>query len=229
MKDGLLFLGRINMEKFDIFPTPIGVSNIPVSKNLIHYFKTAETNPVFNTQNITSVAYGTHSKNTNVLRERACENFRKQVIDEVNKFAREILCIETETMLDVCSWISIKMPGQEHITHTHPNSIITAVFYIDEIYEEGPIFFTKYSKGSSTYEIRPRVNQQMLEKSMYSESIQFVPKQFDLLMFPSYLPHGVPKNTTKKIRYSISCNFMPANESGMKENLTHFPYTNAII
>ena len=217
------------MEKFDIFPTPIGVSNIPISKNLLNYFKTAETNPVFNNPNITAGAYGTHSKNTNIIRERGCENFRKQVIDEINKFSREVLCIETETMLDVCSWVSIKMPGQEHITHTHPNSIITAVFYIDEVYEECPIFFTKHSRGSSTYEIRPRVNQQMLDKSIYSETIHFSPKQFDLLMFPSYLPHGVPRNNTKKARYSISSNFVTANESGMRENLTYFPYTNAII
>lgn len=229
MKDGRLFLGGIDMNKFDIFPTPIATSNIPVSKNLINYFKTVETNPLFNGQNGTAVSYGTHSKSTNILREKGCENFRRLVIDEVNKFARDVLCIETETMLDVCSWVSIKTPGQEHITHSHPNSIITAVFYIDEVYSECPIFFAKQARGNSLYEIRPRINQEMLERSLYSEAVYFSPKQFDLLMFPSYLPHGVPRNTTKKARYSISCNFMTANESGMRENLTYFPYTNAII
>ena len=43
-----------------------------------------------------------------------------------------------------------------------------------------------------------------------------------LLLFPSYLPHSVPTNTTNYIRKSLSFNIVPKKGLGVEKHLTEF-------
>ena len=43
-----------------------------------------------------------------------------------------------------------------------------------------------------------------------------------LLLFPSYLPHSVPTNTTNYIRKSLSFNVVPKKGLGVEKHLTEF-------
>ena len=226
MRDGRSYLGHIKLMKtFEIFPTPISVTNIKISQNLINYFKTVE---MF-TQN-ESINYGFYSKDTQILRSKPCEELRKIILKDVTEYSREVLCFDTKGMLDVHSWVSVKLPGQNHVPHGHPNCAVTAVFYFDDVQGECPLSFHKnVSRGSNTFEMRPKFDEKKLSESKYSDTTYFKPDQFDMLIFPSYQIHGVPANTSKKNRYSLAMNFVPMNELGTKDNLTHFIYNNAIV
>lgn len=221
-----MLIGAINnMKIFEILPTPISVVNIKISKNLINYFKTIEM-----VTKGESINYGIHSKDTQILRSKNCVELRKEILHHVTEYAREILCFDTKQMIDVHSWVSVKMPGQHHIPHGHPNSCVTAVFYFDEVQGECPLSFHKNTnRGNGVFEMRPRYNEQKLHESKYSEITFVKPEQFDMLIFPAYQTHGVPMNTSKKNRYSLAINLVPANELGTQDNLTHFMYDSAVI
>ena len=213
------------MKTFDLFPTPISICNIKISENLVNYFKTVE----MVTQNEGN-NYGFHSKNTQILRTKQCEKLRVEILNYVTQYSKEILCFDTKLMVDSHSWVSVKLPGQNHVPHGHPNSIVTGVFYFDEVQGECPLsFFKNVSRGSNVFEMRPKFDEKKLEESKYCDVAHFKPNQFDMVIFPAYLNHGVPVNTTKKNRYSLAMNFVPANELGTKDNLTHFIYNNAIV
>ena len=221
-----MFLGAINiMKTFEIFPTPVSVVNIKISQNLVNYFKTIEM-----VSKGESINYGLHSRDTQILRSKQCVELRKEILHHITTYAREILCLDTKEMVDVHSWVSVKMPGQSHVPHGHPNSCVTAVFYFDEVQGECPLSFHKnMNRGSGVFEMRPTFNEQKLNTSRYSETAFIKPEKFDMLIFPAYQNHGVPVNTSKKNRYSLAINLVPANELGTQDNLTHFMYNSAVI
>ena len=45
-----------------------------------------------------------------------------------------------------------------------------------------------------------------------SEFIQLAPKKYDLIIFPSYLPHFVEANKSNKPRISLACNAQIRND-----------------
>ena len=127
------------------------------------------------------------------------------------------------------SWVSRKQPGQHHTMHTHPNSLISGVFYYGEPSEQTPaIKFHKMQGG---------INQQVLQPAVKPDkrSSKFAWKEFAvnfapglLLLFPSYLFHSVPINESKTIRSSVAFNVVPKMRLGSEENLTELDFNKII-
>ena len=104
-----------------------------------------------------------------------------------------------------------KVDNHEHIyTHVHPNSYLSGVFYFDN---DSPIKFVNPTQNS--WKFKPKFNQDVIEsKNLHSFNINPKPKL--LLIFPSFLPHSVPKLTPSTIspRFSIAFNIIPKGEFG---------------
>ena len=115
------------------------------------------------------------------------------------------------------SWINLLKPSSGgHHTHNHANSIISGVFYIKANPKLDTIVFdnhmvdyhNKLHIGVKKYNI------------FNSESMHVPVKTGKLLLFPSYLYHGVKPTQGKEDRVSMSFNAFPYGTIGRKEDLT---------
>jgi len=105
--------------------------------------------------------------------------------------------------------------------HTHPNGLISGVFYYGPTVEKTPaIKFHKIAAAVNVSYILPKTvdKKKNLKYSQNEFSIIFEPGL--LLLFPSYLNHSVPINKTDKPRHSLAFNIVPTVGFGDERNLT---------
>jgi len=111
------------------------------------------------------------------------------------------------------SWANFTEPGQYHHKHSHPNSIISGVFYPQADRELDKIYF--YKDG---YE---RIKLTADEYNPYnSESWWYETGAGDLIIFPSNLTHMVQTKQGEGTRISISFNTFLKGYIGSDESLT---------
>ena len=98
------------------------------------------------------------------------------------------------------SWANYTEPNQYHHKHTHPNSFISGVFYINAIKNEDMIKF--YKDLPFVYQINHNQS-----NNYNSSDVAIFVESNDLILFPSNFSHSVPPTTSKEIRISIAFNF----------------------
>jgi uncharacterized protein (TIGR02466 family) len=165
--------------------------------------------------------YGCRSKNSYILDSLECTDLKKFILGCVYDFASTSLLYEYKEYKFSQSWISHKHPGQHHTTHSHPNSLISGVFYYGEPDKNIPaIKFHKPSGGINASYISPKIKNDKRESKFAWEtfSVEFEPGL--LVLFPSYLLHSVPLNTSDKVRCSLAFNVVPTIGLGREETLT---------
>jgi uncharacterized protein (TIGR02466 family) len=97
------------------------------------------------------------------------------------------------------SWININPPGASHHRHSHINSILSGVLYLQTDEASGRFLVHR----SDTRTIK---NKTKNFNKFNFEYLFFEPKQFELYLFPSSLEHSVEENKSNKNRISLSFN-----------------------
>jgi len=201
----------------DLFPTPILVTRMPDSlSNIIPFLDAQKPNTGSDEAN-----YGERSANSYILNEPECVEVKKFILEHIKEYAENILLYDYKTWELSQSWISRKQPGQHHMMHTHPNSLLSGCFYYGQPEKETPaIKFHKMQGGINQQVIQPAEKpDKRSSKFAWKEfSINFSPGL--LLLFPSYFFHSVPINESKVVRSSLAFNVVPKNKLGSEENLT---------
>jgi uncharacterized protein (TIGR02466 family) len=108
------------------------------------------------------------------------------------------------------SWLTLSGKGQSHHTHTHPNSIVSGVLYINLGHNDGINFHR--SEDPIWYEL---IRQ---EENYYNALQYFVQTNIgDLLLFPSNVRHGVRQVQEDIQRVSLSFNSFFSGKLGRDE------------
>ena len=168
--------------------------------------------------------YGVHSKNTYIMDEPECVDLKKFVLGLAKDFARKTLMYDYDEWIFSQTWVSWKEPGQQHVPHTHPNSIISAVFFYGYGEEETPAIqfhkndFAGTGQSIMLREVVPKEGKELSPYAWKTFTVNFKPGL--LLMFPSYFRHSVPRNETKYTRKSVSMNIVPRGIIGDPHSLT---------
>lgn len=76
--------------------------------------------------------------------------------------------------------------GASHAPHTHPNSVVSGVYYIESNGQGSPLVF--YNQNSV---------QHFKNYATYSSAVESYEGR--LILFPSWLLHGVPENRNKDV------------------------------
>ena len=209
----------------ELFPTPVYVANLPNElSNVIPFFDAQPPNSGSDEAN-----YGERSANSYILNEPECVEMKKYILQHVKEYAESILLYEYDSYELSQSWVSRKQPGQHHTMHTHPNSLISGVFYYGPPAPETPaIKFHKMTGGFNVSYIQPKTKaDKRPSKFAWNEfAVQYTPGM--LLLFPSYLFHSVPINNTEYIRSSLAFNVVPKTNLGQEENLTELRFDKII-
>jgi uncharacterized protein (TIGR02466 family) len=215
-----------NIEVLPLFPSPL-FTNVYTGPNLNNTIRFLDESKI--KDGGMADTYGFHSDDTYILEAKECAPLKNFIIDNILFFGKEILMYAYDEYELSQSWISLKQPGQHHTMHTHPNSLISGVFYYGEEDPEIPtITFHKPVAGINVSYLSP-VYQADRRKSEYAwDSFSVNYTSGLLLLFPSYVFHSVPINKSKKDRKSIAFNVLPKGKIGDVNSLTELLFHKVI-
>ena len=131
--------------------------------------------------------------------------FILEIEEQSNNFAKELKIYQKGKIESL--WININEYKDCNRIHTHPNCIISGVFYVKVPDKSGEILFYHPS-----HELMSRDWSVDLKYNMYTSlTMRITPKKGDIFLFPSWLEHGVGPNLSQEKRISISFNLVKEN------------------
>ena len=204
----------------DLFPTPLFETNIPEKfSSVISWFYEQEL-----AIGVDSSNYGERSKNSYILDSPECTDLKNYILSLVKEYG-DILGYNYSSYKTSQSWLSFKHPGQLHSSHTHPNSLISGVFYFGNITSSTPsIKFLKSSGGFNQSILMPQLSENPKYPQYSSPEFYMNALPGRLLLFPSYLTHAVPINNSNDVRCSLAFNIVPTEGLGDEMLLTELKF-----
>jgi uncharacterized protein (TIGR02466 family) len=144
---------------------------------------------------------GWHSANNLHQRDRFSEF--TQIVDlnvlEVAKFLGWDLQ-QFSLNITTC-WAIVNGKFASNSVHNHPNSILSGVYYLKAPENCGGIYFSD-PRPASQMLIPP-----VLEFNLWTfPKVSYKPHEGTMLLFPSWLLHGVEMNMSEEVRISLSFN-----------------------
>ncbi len=188
-----------------LFPIPIGMFNLdrPLTDEELLFARGQETRS--NAGNLTS-------QNSYVLRDSLMTPLRSWVEDCLSEYFKATVNPSNDIQLRITqSWFNYSETGQWHHKHTHPNSLVSGVFYLNTNSDD-KIYF--HRSGYQQFKFTPQ------DWNLYNtESWWFEAVTGRLVLFPSSLEHSVPNVTGEAVRISMSFNSFPVGTIGSDANL----------
>jgi uncharacterized protein (TIGR02466 family) len=204
-----------DVQVFNLFPVPLYVTTYDQNTtDIVKYFDSCEMN------NASEGGYGIISKNSYVIDNPICNPLSNFIMFHMREFATNIMRYNYEKIQFAQSWLTYKMPGQFHKAHTHPNTLIAGVFYYDRQEDDAAICFSKEAKSFNRSYFEPSLLPDYNNHPYSQEEIYFSPKQNNLIIFPSYVTHGVPPNQTNRVRKALGVNALTKGTLGDRETIS---------
>jgi uncharacterized protein (TIGR02466 family) len=181
-----------NTRIMDLFPTPLYINNIDAP--LINQQK----NYLLNLPKIQNMG-NLRSESGYIFEYPLFAELKKTINEHIKEY---INIVYPNSNLDVYitqSWANYTEPNEYHHKHSHPNSFISGVFYVNAIKNEDMIKF--YKDLPFIFQINHNQN-----NNYNSQDVAILVETGDLVLFPSNFTHNVPPTTSKETRISISFN-----------------------
>jgi uncharacterized protein (TIGR02466 family) len=196
------------MNIVSLFPTPVGQFKFARKLTDGEYAFMSEQEKKPNMGNTTS-------KDRKILEHEQFKDLREFVDESIHKYFDEVIKPEFDVKLRITqSWLNYTEPGQYHHKHAHPNSVLSAVFYVDADPEVDKIYF--YS--TRTYKqisFKPR------DWNLFNSESWWLPvSSGDLVVFPSHFEHSVEVKSGNNTRISLALNTFPVGYVGDDDSLT---------
>tara|TARA_A100000171_G_C2116430_1_gene138081 strand:+ start:862 stop:1482 length:621 start_codon:yes stop_codon:yes gene_type:complete len=180
-----------------IFSTPIYQSSLQrdFTDEELNFFKTNKKMTKTNLNGLTT------SEDTYILNHAAMSNLKKNIYEFLLDYYEKIICTDDKVSPYITqSWLNWQEHNQGHHDHSHPNSFISGVLYINCFEDKDSIKFTKEG-----YEFFKFFN--LKSFNIFNSSTWTMPVKSGLIiLFPSYLMHNVDKNKFQHTRTSLAFN-----------------------
>ena len=193
------------------FPTPVGFVQIDeaLNKKMLEFIKIKQLKIIKNSGG----GGNSISSDVNILENDELSDIKKVLTDSVNQYFKKMVNNDKDTKLYITkSWINVNKNGESHHPHNHPNSIVSAVLYIDTCERDTITFMNPNISifGNFRFTDTPA-------PSWLAPEWNIPIKMNTLLMFPSSLPHqvNVRPNTCTGTRISLSFNTWFKGEMGL--------------
>ena len=181
-----------NTRIMDLFPTPLYINNI--HEPLINQQKDYLLNlpKILNMGNL-------RSESGYIFEYPLFVELKKTINEHIKEYVNIVYPNSNLNVYITQSWANYTEPNEYHHKHSHPNSFISGVFYVNAIKNEDMIKF--YKDLPPIYQINH--NQ---PNNYNSQDVAILVETGDLVLFPSNFQHNVPPTTSKETRISISFN-----------------------
>lgn len=193
----------------EVFPTPIVFNNLdrPFTIEELQFVERCSLDTNNNIGNKVS-------NNTYVLNDPAMVNIKKFIEHNVECWFRDIDDPFYEIKPYITqSWLNYTEQGGHHFKHTHPNSIVSGVLYINADREKDSIYFSRTENKQIAIEPRNF-------NKFNSPSWKYQIGTRDLIMFPSSLPHHVDDTYGSHTRISLAFNVFVQGLLGDEKSLS---------
>jgi uncharacterized protein (TIGR02466 family) len=153
------------------------------------------------------------SLDTNIFGNLALADLKSLCLEALQDYVLKVLAPQSDVSFYITqSWANFTDTHEFHHQHTHQNSIISGVLYIettenDRIFFHHPELYEQFSFGQSSYNM------------WNSKSWFFDVKAPQLFIFPSSLIHRVATKETPGTRISVSFNTFVKGKFGVNDQL----------
>ena len=183
------------MRIHSLFPTPIGETVRKVTSKEKEFFEKLQNEPRTKNQG------NTFTQDNHVLDKSELYDLKIDLTDIVNNYFKTVYKPKFDAELYITiSWVNYTETKQWHHAHSHSNSIISGVYYI-ETDESDRIFFNSPNVDSLGLKIKSKEFNHWNSSDWWWET----PKD-NVLLFPSSLVHRVEPTTNKNVRVSLAFN-----------------------
>ena len=200
---------EIKRNVVNLFPTPIYISTtgIILTKKELDFVKKIKEDCFLSTGNI-------RSKDSYILEKKEFIHIKKELEKEIKYYFKEVLKAADVEPYITQSWLNYTQVNQFHHPHSHPNSLVSGVFYIEADKENDKISFVK-----------PNYCQQLELKvkefnDWNSKSWALPTETGDVFLFPSTLEHNVDYKKGTNTRISLAFNIFVKGVLGQENSLT---------
>ena len=200
----------IQSDIMGIFPSPIYSSklNRPLSKEELSFIDKTKEDVYKNKGNTTS-------NNKNILEDKVFKNLKDDLYLRVKDYFDKIISSSNNiTPYITQSWLNYTETNQFHHKHSHPNSLVSGVFYINCHEEYDKINFFNDNYKSIVLDVE--------NWNLYNSETWWVPvKTGDIILFPSSLKHMVETKQGNNTRISLAFNVFVKGNIGNEKNSTY--------
>jgi uncharacterized protein (TIGR02466 family) len=197
------------MPIYQLFPEPVYFSKLGRSltqkelKTIAQYKEKTKDNDGNN-----------RTKDSYVLEHKTFKNLKKDLNKKIINYFNEIICPSNPLIPYITqSWINYTERNQFHHRHSHSNSYVSGVFYIDAKKEFDKIKFFK--SGYSPFKL-PQTKFNLFNSSTWWYPVE----SGDVVLFSSSVEHGVEIKEGINTRTSLSFNVFFKGAIGTKDYLT---------
>ena len=157
----------------------------------------------------------TRSSDSYILNHKSFSFLKKELYSRVEDYFNKVLSTtDAITPYITQSWLNFTETNQFHHKHSHANSLVSGVFYINCHEESDKITFFKPEVFQT---IRPEIKNWNLYNS---ESWWLTVKTGDIILFPSSLNHMVETKEGDNTRISLAFNVFIKGTIGNNKQLT---------
>ncbi len=176
----------------DLFPTPLYITNInkPISLHQKEHLLNAPK--IENMGNL-------RGEDGYVLNHPVFAELKHFITQCIKEYVDSLYENKDLDVYITQSWANYTKPKEFHHKHSHPNSFISGVFYINAVKGEDMIKFHK-DRTSFFSLITGQPN------NYNSNDVAILVETGDLVLFPSSFVHEVPPTISEETRISISFN-----------------------
>ena len=188
-----------------LFPVPVFEKKLDnyeqLNKDLEKYIYDLQKNDPKG--QIKSNSGGWHSPFFNVKNSAILQKFIASFSDYLYKVISGSMSwkCEPKNVVIVNMWSIINKKNTFNIRHDHPNSIMSAAYYVKAKKNSGNITFYDPRQVKTMY--HPPIKEY---NELSSEAVKMEPEEGKLLLFPAYLHHSVDENLSNNDRIVISFN-----------------------
>ena len=197
------------MKVTSLFPIAVASSKFELGLTEEQKLFLSNLKPYKNTGN-------TSSEDTYILKHEIMSNVREWIQSQIDEYMRTVESPINDVGLRITqSWLNWTKPGERHHKHSHLNSYISGVFYIDVDENTDNICFSRKYFSNIDLGLKKDYNE-------YNSDSYWLPVETNmLLLFPSTLEHNVDETiNNKKTRISLAFNTFPRGFIGEDATMT---------
>ena len=191
-----------NQAVHELFPTPIWVADLDgEQRDSLNAFLLKSIYDL--TEPRKELPPGGSWQTDPVLHEHTAFSDFMSVATKMTRGALRFLDVEHERIVCTGCWANINPAGGKNSSHTHPNNYLSGVYYVQVPAKSGDIEFTDPRPQAGVIMPRSKTWNKFTGNKV---SVPVAPGR--MVVFPAWLNHAVPANTSTEHRISISFNFM---------------------
>jgi len=194
-----------------LFPTPLYSSTINVDDKLKQFLLSQEFKKNKN-------GIGSITKDTYILNLPDCIELRKQLMNHLSRFTKDILkIVQHDGFYLTNSWVLKTEPGEWVLQHAHAYAMLSGVLYLQTEADAGDIILYRDSSNYNLF--LPTILPEFTERNIFNcDHVRIEPKVGNIMIWPSQVYHEVLTNKSNTTRYSLAFNFFIKGKFGDEEH-----------